>query len=193
VHHNIPAGTTVYFQANGTDSWGSPAVDEAMTVTDKIAWILLDAAASYDFARVEVVTGSGVSAVKIGQLYLGLIYQPSRNFNKQYSLTASMGVIQGPPTAWGQQRQYLTHPAKTDLALTWEPERAVRDELEALWEAVEGPGHPLLFIPVPDDPSRKSDWCRMPASLPQEYSHWQWLEYGNIAVYLISEPMPVEG
>lgn len=145
VHHNIPAGSTVTFQANDTDSWSSPAINQAMTVTEQIMWLLLESAASYNFARVVIGSGSGVSAVKIGQLYLGPVYQPARNFNQSYSLNPSLGVIQGPPTPWGQQRQYVTYQAKTDLALTWMPERAVRNELEQIWKAVSGPGHPCFL------------------------------------------------
>jgi hypothetical protein len=66
--HNLTAATTTLtLQANSSDSWGSPAYVQALTVTDPLPYYLDQ---TYRYWRLSIVD-SAITYVQIGELFLG--------------------------------------------------------------------------------------------------------------------------
>jgi hypothetical protein len=68
-NHNITSTATVKFQANASDVWTSPSVDQAVTVSDVISYFW-DSTQDYDYVRVLIEDTDNTEPVKIGMMYL---------------------------------------------------------------------------------------------------------------------------
>lgn len=71
LNHNITLGATVKIQAHDSDSWGSPSVDETLTVGDYII-IEFDETQSYQYWRLYIDDASNPDEyIQIAYCYLG--------------------------------------------------------------------------------------------------------------------------
>ncbi len=97
INTNITDGTTLSFQANATDSWGSPSLDETITIGDTDFYKKLDSTHKYQYWRIVIPVQS--TAAAIGQIFLGVshsyscswgsskkvVYNNKRNFTETNS------------------------------------------------------------------------------------------------------------
>lgn len=67
--HNLTDSAVVKFQANGTDVWTSPSVDETATIREAITF-LWDSVQTYDYFRVLIEDPTNTEPIKIGMLFL---------------------------------------------------------------------------------------------------------------------------
>lgn len=88
--HNFRAGSVVKIQANAADAWGSPSIDETITITaDMVARELVykfwEVAESYQWIRLYVEdVGNPAGYLKLGKPWAGIHFEPSANFNNPY-------------------------------------------------------------------------------------------------------------
>lgn len=81
VGHNFSSGATVKFQANATDSWGSPSVDETLTWNADIILYVWTATQSYRWVRITIADSANADGyVEIGRIFVGTFLEPERNF-----------------------------------------------------------------------------------------------------------------
>lgn len=127
--HNLTSGATVTLQANATDSWGSPTLDETLTLaTDADSVVfpkLVDS--TFDqtlrYWRLTFVDASNPdSYIELGRVKLGVSYAPPRGFRDGVDISPSdpsEGAPQpGRSTAWREhtefQRVSLSMPQQTE-------------------------------------------------------------------------------
>jgi hypothetical protein len=80
-YHNLTAGATVKIQANTSDSWGTPAFEEELTVQDDIIWAVWDAAESYEWWRLTIEdSGNADGYLYIGRIHPGPVWTATRNY-----------------------------------------------------------------------------------------------------------------
>jgi len=118
--HNLIDGATVKIQANATDAWGSPSVDDSITLYDWVYPIVKfwSTAQSYQWWRLwidgdwtNIITEGDFDGAqywldyaRIGRMFLGDYFRPSKNFNNRYSMAGVdeseiIGTIEGQTTA----------------------------------------------------------------------------------------------
>ncbi len=86
--HNFQGGATVKFQMNATDSWGSPSVDETISITTGQLVKFWDSAQNYRWIRVSMAdAGNPDGFLKGGKLFVGGYFSPTYNFTTQHSYT----------------------------------------------------------------------------------------------------------
>ncbi|MDA1000902.1 MAG: hypothetical protein O2807_10380 [bacterium] len=81
--HNLSAAAAIRIQGNGADSWGAPAVDEAVTWrADSLVHYLTSAPRSHRYWRL-LLAGDAANAdgfLEIGEVYLGGYFEPAFHF-----------------------------------------------------------------------------------------------------------------
>lgn len=65
--HGLPVGTLARFQMNATDSWGSPSVDGALTISAFLG----------DFPRVQILDVTGATGYLVGGYRFASLFVPS--------------------------------------------------------------------------------------------------------------------
>lgn len=179
IYHYLDEGLEVRIQGNGTDSWGSPAVQEVFTIPPKRrdgpsyqrwtmnSWCALEDPSNwpdptgYKFWRV-VVVGTNSQTVIIGKILLfSAIYQftlspdASDITEKDYlpesfiDQHTELGV-QNVETLDGPRRFMSGAFLTTDLSAGTAPNELAAT-LRALLQSAEGIAHPFLFIPQEDN------------------------------------------
>jgi hypothetical protein len=80
-NHNITSGATIKIQANATDSWATPSVDQAITwTTDKLIYVF-SAAQSYQWWRFICTDAANPAGyISAGHRFLGTHFQPATTF-----------------------------------------------------------------------------------------------------------------
>lgn len=80
LNHNLVAGDTVSFQANATDSWGTPAFTQALTVVAGGLICAYFARQTYQWARFLVTKASG-TYIAAGRAVVADHYVPAVNYS----------------------------------------------------------------------------------------------------------------
>jgi len=79
-NHNIRAGATIRLQANATDSWGSPAIDVAVTWSEDRLVYVFASAVSYRWWRIIITDAANPDGyVSSGYRFLGIYFQPGES------------------------------------------------------------------------------------------------------------------
>lgn len=82
-YHNLTSGATLKIQANATDAWGTPSVDETLSITDNNIVKAWAAAQSYRWWRIYIDDGSNPDTyIELGYAFLGESFQPTRNYTQ---------------------------------------------------------------------------------------------------------------
>lgn len=85
-NHNFGNNATVLFQLNASDSWSAPSVNQAVTVQSDIMGYVWTSAQNYQWARLliqDVDNSDGY--VKVGVLWFGSRFAPTRDYEEKYS------------------------------------------------------------------------------------------------------------
>lgn len=212
---NLPPDVTVTLEATNDPSWsvveyGKVEIPASPTSRQNNRWLLLEADRLERFLRITVGSsailadeedtvlpggvpgGTVISNVQIGQLLIASPLRLERNFSQNYAINASLGVL-GQRTSYGVARFYQTH----GVVETWQLPfshypRQAWEKLVNMWQTLQGPCRPLLFIPDPDDVSRMAFWCRAAEALQTQFDYWQLHDMGSLTLPLVEEPMPEE-
>jgi len=84
-YHNFSAGATLKIQANSSDSWTTPPVDETLSITSDIIVKFWSSAQSYQWWRIYIDdTGNSDGYLKIGRVFLGNHVELSRVYSYGY-------------------------------------------------------------------------------------------------------------
>lgn len=81
---NLTENAVVTIEANATDSWGSPSVDETMTYNAEAWTFFFEALQQYRFVRITFVDTGNTGNIEIGWLFVGE-YTQLDNFGNLYS------------------------------------------------------------------------------------------------------------
>lgn len=100
IGHNLDNDVT--FQMNSSDSWGSPPVNQEMTVTSGNMYKELDSSESYRYASL-VIGSNNTTTAKIGELVIGSLVDTGLNY--QWGAD------------WENEEKNLTH--ETDYGQEW--------------------------------------------------------------------------
>lgn len=157
IHHNLTAGLNVRLQGNATDSWGTPTLDQAFTIStyDQDGfpinpWLDLTGIGSRSFRywRV-VVVGTNSANVAVGELWLVATKR-----------TLTKGVAPGFKER--ADRQLIEHVTDYGVRTIYDLGSKIRSfegllattaadlaTLQAWWDACHGRALPTLIIPNP--------------------------------------------
>jgi len=81
-YHNFSAGATVKIQANSSDSWSSPPVDETLSIVSGQMQKMWDSAQSYRWWRLTMEdSGNPDGYLRVGRIFSGNWSSPSVNFD----------------------------------------------------------------------------------------------------------------
>jgi len=86
LEHNLTSDATLTLQANSSDAWEAPPLEESL------AWhggliVKFFAAAEYRYWRLLIAdAGNPDGFIQLGRIWLGGYFQPSRDFGKDFSL-----------------------------------------------------------------------------------------------------------
>ena len=109
-YHNFTGAATVHIQANATDAWGAPSVDVALPVTSDLIVYFWSAAQSYRWWRLTIVdAGNTDGYVRIGRIFLGTYFAPSRNCDNAYEIEPSDPSVTGMSTGGQVSADSRTH------------------------------------------------------------------------------------
>jgi hypothetical protein len=159
--HNLDAGLDVRIQANATDSWGGPTVDEPIIIPtyreDGLpvpCWLDLTAAAGYDvggfrYWRLEVA-GTNAAAVKVGELLLLNVKRTlDPNINWGVQLPESRPVYDN-RTPFGYANKYDLGVTLRRLQGTLDTTDAGLALLRAWWRSTRGTARSFAIVPDED-------------------------------------------
>jgi hypothetical protein len=148
-----------------------------------------------DGADVVMPGGSAASYpanAKIGQVLVTSPLRLARNFSQNYAVNTRVGVL-GLRTQYGVARFYQTHGMVEDWQIPFAMyPREDREKLLAMWQSVQGPCQPLLFVPDPDDETRLAVWCRAVETLQTQFDYWRLHDLGSLTLPIMEEAMPEE-
>ncbi len=86
LEHNLTAEATVTLQANSSDSWGSPPLEESLGWHSGLIVEFFEAA-EYRYWRLVIADGGNADGyVQIGRVWLGGYFQPARDFSKDFTV-----------------------------------------------------------------------------------------------------------
>lgn len=84
-NHNFTAGATVKLQANATDSWSSPSIDDTLSITSGQLVKIYETVQNYQWWRLSMVDASNPDTyLKGGRLFLGDFFEPTMNFTDDH-------------------------------------------------------------------------------------------------------------
>jgi len=84
-YHNFTSGATLKIQANSSDSWGSPPLDESLTYNAGHLVKFWDSAQSYRWWRVTIAdAGNSDGYLRVGRIFCGDYFSPQYNFTNAY-------------------------------------------------------------------------------------------------------------
>jgi len=166
IHHNLDAGLNVRIQANATDAWGGPSLNEPFTIPaideDGFSvnpWFDLTGAAGYlvggyRYWRLAVI-GANAANVAIGQLWLGgEKRQATHNFSWEYTETDDHPLIEHRTDLLVSTMYDLgTRARRLDVEI--ETSDAGIASLRAWIRAAAGRARPVLVVP---DPALNDAW-----------------------------------
>lgn len=150
IGHNITDGATIKWQANATDSWGTPSLDQAITHASGIMWNYQASAQSYRYHRFYVEDASNPDTyIEIGKIMLLLTVDmteypqtrmPRKTVDTSLIRRSRTGQVYGSLGV-----QYLAYEWNWPIMPNGD-----RVNLEAIWEA-HGKAKPLITIPNTGD------------------------------------------
>lgn len=86
LQHNISSGATVKIQANATDVWTAPSIDETITYNSGIIFKFFTNTTGYRYWRLLVEDPSNPDGyIEIGRLFLCTYYQVEKSFQKAFT------------------------------------------------------------------------------------------------------------
>lgn len=86
--HNITSGATIKIQANTSDSWTSPAVDQTLTYDNETIYYLFSSAQSYQYWRFYVEdSGNSDGYIEIGRIELDELLELGDVISSEYPET----------------------------------------------------------------------------------------------------------
>lgn len=155
-NHNFTANATVKVQANAADTWGSPSVDETLTIVQDDQGNVIPKTAkfwtsvqSYRYWRLLVEDlGNATSALQVGIFFAGRATEPSQNLSDGFQRRV-VDPSRGRPTAGRQQYWNVRTPyLEFSYDVAYAP-KAQRQEFEAIYNAV-GKHAPFVFATAPE-------------------------------------------
>jgi hypothetical protein len=132
--HNIKSGTTVKIQANNSDEWSAPDIDETFTYVADERPILkfLDAIKVYKYWR---FTFTGQASVEAGRLWLGEYLQITPSSLLDFRVTKRRSDL----VIYGRDRQKFANPGvgwrKFELSFP-KTETTMIHKIETMYDAV---------------------------------------------------------
>jgi hypothetical protein len=156
INATIHAGGTLRVQANATDAWGSPTIDDVLIVpaTDFtrvwVDWRVF--ASSLRWVRFYFTnTGAVSSYVELGAAFTGLYLEPTRSISPELTIRRVDPSEQR--VAIGGQRSAVLRAKYHEVSATFVLQTATaRNDLRALYETV-GATTPVLLAVDPLNPS----------------------------------------
>jgi len=114
--HNFSSQAVVKIQANSTDSWDSPAVDQTATL-GSVVYYFWSSAQSYRFWRVTITDSSPITNyLEAGRIFLGNYFEPSINISNAYQLVytdpSDVMISDGGQITSAQKTRYKTYQIK---------------------------------------------------------------------------------
>lgn len=146
LNHDLTSAATVKFQANSSDSWGAPPVDQTLTYRSPHIFYVFNQ--SYRWARFTIDDSGNSYYPAVGELWVGTYTQFTRNFNwpqrgnegRVASLVSQAGVRSGFRISDVQQ-----------YGLAWSALKAAEyAEVKALYDGTQSGTQPFLFLPDVD-------------------------------------------
>ena len=156
VNATVHTGGTVRVQANASDSWGSPTIDDVFTVPSlDLTRVLTDwrtAASSLRWIRFYFTNTGAVSEyVELGAVFAGPYLEPARSISP--SLAVRRVDLSTQRYAIGGQRSSVIKPKYHEVSGTFVLQTATaRNELRSAYETI-GATQPAIFAVDPNDPS----------------------------------------
>lgn len=192
IHTNLTSGMTIGIQGNASDSWGAPSYDETITYKERNQVKIFSSAETYRYWRFTFGGGS-LSNVKIGQIFLGPIFQPEINFGYNYSRQKARAQVSN-ATPFNVRRTYTLGQKQDTLTLPFKPPRADLESIEEMWdEDLQGGALPCLVVPDPDDTGDQIAWYgKLPTTLAEQFNEYKLYDYGEISIQFIEEPALIE-
>jgi len=156
INATIHAGGTLKAQANATDSWGSPTIDDLLTVpSTDFTRVLADwrgASSSLRWIRFYFTNTVAVSSyVELGAAFVGPYLEPARSVSPEIALRRIDPSVQR--VAIGGQRSAVLRPKYHEVSATFVLQTATaRNDLRAAYETVGGTSS-VIFAVDPANPS----------------------------------------
>lgn len=175
--HNFTSAATVTLQANSSNSWGSPAYSQALTVaTDSDGVVLpslcLFLSETYRYWRLTIAdAANGDGFIEIGNVYAGEYYTLTRNWSDGGQVTwADPSILKESPGAVEMAKDYPVKQRYRQAQLQF----ALMDATERFkWEAIfrrMGKHHPCLLALDPvDNPTKLSLYCYLKSDLSMAF------------------------
>ena len=169
-NHNFTSGATVKLQANASDSWGSPTLDQTLTIaTDEDSVVLKSIVVFVDqtlrWWRITIDDAANADTfIQIGRVAGGVFYEPTRNFNDKFAVV------------WNDPSERIRVPGAMTKARSRDRFRTIRvafsyinqtetDKLSTIFTKV-GMEKPLIISLDPTDrPTKASIYCTMVSPL----------------------------
>ena len=140
---NWTSAATVEFQGHTADSWGTPDVDETLTIeTDplsnvipKITYFISSESKRYWRIRIQDA-GNGDGYLELGRIWLGTYFQPSYNFNNGFTTQIVKPDLVSKPVLGGVYG--IKYPGYEQISFEWSPgsnplPTTDRETLEAIY------------------------------------------------------------
>ena len=84
--HNFTGAATVKIQANATDAWGAPSIDQTVTVAD-LMYYIWGSTQTYRWWRILITdAGNTDGYVEFGLSFIGEYYQTTHNIQADFSI-----------------------------------------------------------------------------------------------------------
>jgi len=152
---NIPASATLKIQANATDSWGAPSVDQTVTITniatDKSAFYYWASTQTFQFWRIVIQDTTEAlhdEYYQIGEWILGLATQLSHNWGWGYTKkTIQNNVDQVTP--YGKTWSYHRNKERVYNIGFVNASLAAHDDMIGVFNDAQGSNSPMAFVPDP--------------------------------------------
>jgi hypothetical protein len=165
--HNFSPQAVVKIQANTTDSWGSPAIDQT-AVLGKIIYYFWNTPQSYRFWRVVITDPNPVTTyLEIGRMFLGNYFEPSINISNNYQLlyadSSDIMVSDGGQITSAQKARYKTYQIKFETLPAADKNALVNIFSER------GKALDWIFISNRDDVQNTFVYCRFSTDLNIEH------------------------
>lgn len=172
LNHNLVAGqSTCNLEGNGSNAWGSPGYQAALTITAPLVHYLNEA---YQYWRTDP-TDANLSLISIGELFLGTYMELQRN--AWWGTAEGLGYLgYGQESAWGIRRQQGLVRQRT---FTLKYDRIQGTDIDALvgmqaalWDSTTGRVRPLFVHLISDDDSETLI-----------FAHWKnWADFSQIHI-----------
>ncbi len=146
--HNITSGATIKIQANSSDTWTSPAIDQNMNYDEDVIYYLFSSEQSYQWWRFHVEDGGNPDGyIEIGRveicklLELGDVINSDypetiyRTDKTQYTLTGQVFGDEGISyKLWSLGMPFLTDDDKEDLEIVYNEVGQIKPLVLILYE-----------------------------------------------------------